>query len=165
MIEFSGNLGQILSRLPRTLQAGLTETVERQGDRIFRRVKNRTPVDSGGARRRWKRKKSRSVRTGVIELDMTNDADHINVLEFGGYPVTPANRTRRTGGFRRGAAILGGAPPGPRTRRAPGGQPQMTSNVSKQAPRGMLRSALQDSEAEFLTRIDARIQRILDGQA
>ncbi|KKN14489.1 hypothetical protein LCGC14_0995600 [marine sediment metagenome] len=138
------SLTPALKNAPRETQAAVAQVIEKTTDRAFRIVKNRTPVNSGNARRGW-RKESRGTSGRVF-----NAVDYINVLEFGPYPVTSANRTSRSGGIRRGGAILGGAPPARRTQRAPGGEPSMRSNVSRQAPQGMVRKTLKDIEPRFV---------------
>lgn len=138
------NLVKALSSLPKETQIAVSGVVKKTTDRVFRIVKNKTPVDTGRARAGW-RKESRGAEGRIV-----NSVPYINVHEFGGYPVTPAARTSRTGGFRRGRAVLGGAPPRARTRRAPGGEPPMTSNVSRQAPQGMLRKTFNDIQPRFV---------------
>ena len=149
------SLVRALDNLPKETQEAVSKVVEDTTGRAFRIIKNRTPIDRGKAHRGWRQKVSGS--TGKI----TNDVDYINVLEFGGYPVRRASAGASPGTLRRGRAVLGGLPPGPRTQRAPGGEPPMRSNVSKQAPRGMVRSTLQEIEAPFLFDLAENIDRAL----
>lgn len=157
------NLVEALKNLPKEANAAVSRVVTQTTDRAFRIAKNKTPVDSGEARSAWRR-----VIHGT-EGKIVNNAPHINVLEFGGYPVTPARTATRRGGFRRGRAILGGAPPPrggrsgrgtARTQRAPGGDPSMRHNVSKQAPRGMVRSTLEELQPRFLADLDDAINNL-----
>lgn len=144
-----------LDNLPREAEAAVAQVVAVTTDRAFKMAKNRTPTDRGDARNGWRQ--SARGRNGRI----FNNVAYINVLEFGPYPVTPASHTSRSG-LRRGRAVLGGLPPPDkrdaggrftgtaRTQKAPGGRPTMRSNVSKQAPRGMVRSTLEDIQPRFL---------------
>lgn len=154
----SDTLTEAMEAIPQETEAAISQVVETTTDRAFRIVKNRTPVDSGEARRGWRQEMRGS--TGFI----VNNVDYINVLEFGPYPVTPASHTQRRG-LRRGRAVLGGAPPPrgrgtARTTRAPGGQPSMRSNVSKQAPKGMVRITLQEIEPRFVVDIADAINNL-----
>lgn len=146
-----------LVNLPPEAAAAVAAVIRTTTDRAFRIAKNKTPVDRGDARNGW-----RQVASGQ-KGRIFNNVPYINVLEFGGYPVTPASRTRRSG-LRRGKAILGGAPPpntrdssgrfqgGARTQKArSSGRAPMRSNVSKQAPVGMVRSTLEELRPRFLS--------------
>lgn len=154
------SLIKALANMPKEAEAAISRVVRETTNRAFRIARNRTPVDTGQARAAWKQEAEGS--NGRI----VNNAPHINVLEFGGYPVTPARRTRRRGGFRRGRAILGGARPPEKavgtaaTQRAPGGSPEMRDNVSKQAPRGMVRSTLEDIQPRFLADLEDAINNL-----
>jgi len=138
-----------LENLPREAERAVAEVVAITTDRAYKMAKNRTPVDRGDARNGW-RQSARGANGRIF-----NNVPYINVLEFGGYPVTPAAHTSRSG-LRRGRAVLGGLPPPSnltgtaRTAKAPGGRPSMRNNVSKQAPRGMVRSTLEDIQPRFL---------------
>jgi len=145
-----------LENLPREAERAVAEVVALTTDRAFKMAKNRTPVDRGDARNGW-RQSARGANGRIF-----NNVAYINVLEFGGYPVTPSSHTSRSG-LRRGRAVLGGRPPpsardaggrftgSARTQKAPGGRPDMRNNVSKQAPRGMVRSTLEDIQPRFLS--------------
>lgn len=164
-LEFKHDtLTPALQRLPRAIQRAVQEAVQDATERAVQIAKFKTPVDSGQAIGGWRTEQT--GRGAKAKGAFINDVPYINVLEFGGYPVRPA-RYKVTGSpFFRGAAALGGLPPGPRTQRAPGGKPRMRSNVSKQAPRGMVRSTLQEVEPEFLLDLEARVQRVInDGAA
>ena len=135
--------------VPFETEHAVSEVVRKTTNRAFKIVKNRTPVDRGRARRGWKKE------TRGTEGRFFNDVAYINVLEFGPYPVTATKRTSRSGVIRRGKGSLGGAvPPSVRgtakTQRTPGGRPTMRSNVSKQAPQGMVRITLQEIEPRFV---------------
>ena len=115
------------------------DVVRETTNRVFRIIKNRTPVDQGNARRAWKKvtrwDSSSAAATSTIEGVITNNVAYINVLEFGGYPGL-----------------------GPRTQPAPAGEPDMRSTVSRQAPQGMVRVTLKEIEPRFL----ADVERALD---
>lgn len=157
------SLVQALANVPRESEAAIAKVVADTTDRAFKIAKNRTPVDRGRARQGWKQ--HARGRHGSI----SNNVAYINVLEFGGYPVTPAKHATRKGGFRRGKALLGGAPPPAggrsgrgqaRTKRAPGGTPRMRDNVSKQAPGGMVRWTLEHIQPRFLSDLTDAINRL-----
>jgi len=149
-----------MENLPPEAEAAVARVVSDTTDRAYRKAINKTPVDRGDARRGWKREAR--GRNGRIY----NNVEYINVLELGGYPVTPASHASRTGGFRRGKAILGGAPPPDkrdaggrftgtaRTQKAPGGEPKMRNNVSKQAPKGMVRDTLREIQPRFMADLE-----------
>lgn len=163
-----------MERSMRILRRGvpkvLKRVIKRTGDKAFRRTRNRTPVSRGKARGSWKR----IVLKGGLVVRIQGGgptAPYINVLEFGGYPVRDKTTARRTpGSFARGGAVLGGLPPGRRTRRAPraqgldppaepSGRP-LNSNVSKQAPRGMLRITFKELESEFARDLERALDRL-----
>lgn len=157
----SDKLTPALSNLPRGANRVISDVVKQTSKRAYDKIRYRTPVDrgvKGGAFSKWRKRIKRGGLEGVIE----NDAPYINVLEFGGYPVRKA-RSGTRGGFRRGKALLGGLPPGPRTQRAPGGEPRMRSNVSRQAPRGMVRITLQEIEPQFLFDLEHALDRYFAG--
>lgn len=76
-----------------------------------------------------------------------------------------AKRVRTGAGIKSasGKAILGGFDPGPRTSAAPGGDPEMLSNVSNQAKSGMVRRVLGDITDPFVFELEEAIdQAFLD---
>lgn len=148
-----------LGAVEQRAQEAISAVVRRHALRAVGLIRGRTPVDSGRARRGWR---IQTAGTGGTRGILTNDVPYITVLEFGGYPVTALSRTRRSGGFRRGAARLGGAPPGPKTQRAPAGQPGMRSNVSSQATRGMVRQTLTRIEPRFLADLNRAVTRAVN---
>ena len=128
----------------------------------FQAAKFKTPADrgtAGGALSRWKVTSEDGGLTGVV----TNDAPHINVLEFGSYPVIPlSKKPRLSGALTRGRAQLGGDyPPGRRTTKARSGIVPMLSpgNVSKQAPFGMIRRTLVEIQPQFIFDLGEAIDR------
>lgn len=159
--EWSKNtLAPALENLSKEAEAAVAQVVEDTTNRAFKIAKNKTPTDRGDARRGW-RKESRGSQGRIF-----NDVAYINVLEFGGFPVTALGRsgTLRPGALIRGRAQLGGAPPPKkrdksgkftgtaRTQSARGSRKvPMTNNVSKQAPRGMVRAALAEIQPRFLS--------------
>lgn len=160
MLEFEfvdEGLIEALEGLPTNAQRAVVETVRSTTQRGQQIVKFRTPVDSGKALNGWQVRYEDGGSRGVF----FNDVAYINVLEFGGYPVRAATAGASPGTLRRGKAILGGLPPGPRTQRAPGGTPKMRSNVSKQAPRGMVRSTLEELEPQFIFDLNENLDRAL----
>lgn len=140
--------------IPESSQRAIKTVVRATTKRAVRIAKFKTPVDTGNAINSWEDTTEKGGQVGVFK----NSAPYINVLEFGGYPVRAATSGAKAG-FRRGGAILGGLPPGPRTQRAPGGDPEMRSNVSKQAPRGMVRSTLIEIEPQFVFDLNEEIER------
>ena len=148
-------LVEALQNLPESTQRAIKDTVRATTLRGQQIVKFKTPVDSGKAINAWKTRFENNGERGVF----FNDTPYINVIEFGGYPVRASSAGASLGTLRRGNAVLGGLPPGPRTQRAPGGQPQMRSNVSKQAPRGMVRSTLIELEPQFTFDLAEAIER------
>lgn len=152
--------------LPDAVAAGIQET----GTLAQGRIRTNTPVDKGRARSSWRR---RSLDAGKV-VEIFSNVPYINVLEFGGYPVRAASLLsfQPPGSFRRGRAFLGGARPGPRTRRPasvsgldPTAQPfgrQINANVSTQAPRGIVRLVLRDIDRrELAPIIDRRLTRVI----
>ena len=137
------------------VQGAIEKTVRDTTERARNIAKFKTPVDSTKAINGWR------IRFEGERGIFFNEVPYINVLEFGGYPVRRASAGASPGTLRRGAAVLGGLPPGPRTQRAPGGEPPMRSNVSKQAPRGMVRDTLIEIEAAFLFDLAENIDRAL----
>ena len=150
------SLIKAVESLPSETQTALAAVVKATTEKATKLIKGKTPVESGKAKAGWK-SKSRGVSGAIF-----NNVDYINVLELGGYPVRSAKRATRqaVGGFRRGNAILGGLSPGPKTRRAAGGAPAMTSNVSKKAPKGMVRSTLEEIEPQFVIDITDAINSL-----
>ena len=148
-------IGPALKKLPKEVQAAIEKVVKKTGDKLEQRIKDDTPRDrgqAGGLVSKWKRSGT------ADEVVLTNTAPYANVIEFGGYPVRPARGSSAGGaGFKRGKAILGGLPPGPRTQTAPGGSPAMVSNVSRQAPSGMVRQNLERITAPFVFDLEEAI--------
>ncbi len=153
------DLSDALEELPETARKAIAETIDDTTERAIKIVKFKTPVDSGRAISGWEK----STEDGGLKGVFSNDTPYINVLEFGGYPVRSAASGQ--GGFRRGNAVLGGLPPGPRTQRAPGGDPEMRDNVSKQAPRGMVRATLQEIEPQFVFDLNEALDEALNEAA
>lgn len=158
-LTISNPISEALKTMPREVERAVDKVVVDTADRIEQRIKDDTPRDrgqGGGAVSRWTKTKTKSG-----EVTLRNDAPQINVLEFGGYPVVPnsKNRPNATGGTVRGNATLGGYPPGPRTQIAPGGSPTMTSNVSRQAPRGVVRQNLERAQDRFVFDLEEAIDR------
>ena len=147
-------------KMPERVDRAVKEVIRRHIDRVFNIVRFSTPTDTGRALRAWRIEMRDGGRAGVV----TNDTPYINVLEYGGYPVRPARGPMPSGAFQRGNAYLGGHPPGPRTMGAPGGEPTMRSNVSKQAPHGMVRKALGETEDAFQFDLEEAIERAWNGE-
>lgn len=165
-IQLKGNLAETIRKAGPRIGDAVRKVTKQHADRVYKNIKFSTPTDSGKARAGWKKKLSdrgRAARTVAI----TNDVEYINVLEHGSYPVRAArNVTDPRGAIRRGAAYLGGHfPPGPRTVRAPGGQPKMLApgNVSRQAPHGMVRKALGDMQEAYVFDLERAIEEALAG--
>ena len=144
----------------KSAKKAIQATVKKMTLRAVKIAKFKTPVDSGRAIRGWKMKLEKDGTVGVF----FNDVPYVNVLEFGGYPVTALGRrgTLRPGAFIRGKAQLGGHAPGKRTQRPPGGKPDMRANVSKQSPRGMVRSTIIDIEPAFLFELNKALDLALN---
>lgn len=139
-------LVEALENLPRNAQEAVIKTVRDTTRRARNIVVFKTPVDRGTLINGWKVRLENGGERGVF----FNDVPYANVAEFGGWPVRSLARAAGPGTLIRGNAVLGGLPPGPRTQRAPGGEPNMRSNVSKQAPQGMVRSTLIEIEPQFV---------------
>ena len=143
-------LNAAIAALPKEAAAAVGQVVKDTTNRATRIAKNKTPVDRGDLRRAW-----RSDVKG-LEGRFVNTAPQANVAEFGGWPVTALGKKGklRPGARIRGRAQLGGHKPGRRTQRAPGGEPQMFSNVSRQAPQGMVRITLKEIQPAFMFDLD-----------
>ena len=161
-ISIKNPIGPALRKLPREVQEAIDKVVADTSEKLFNRIVTDTPRDrgqGGGAVSRW----TRTVQ--AAQALIKNDAPHINVLEFGGYPVRAIKgRTLASGvgGFQRGNAVLGGLSPGPRTQIAPGGSPTMISNVSRQAPQGMVRQNLERITAPFVFDLEEAIDKAFE---
>lgn len=152
-----------MAKLPARFVEAVGRVVRDTTTRLFAIIKFSTPVATGRALAAWKLTITPNTdgAAGVV----TNDTPYINVLEFGGYPVRaspPADPT--PGSFRRGSALLGGFPPGPRTQGGTGGDPVTASNVSKQAPHGMVRAAIGSVEDQFAADLERAIERVWNGR-
>lgn len=152
-----------LKAAPAVIREAVDGVVLDTADKTFARIKRFTPRNTGKAAGDWY-----WIEEGTGDdkrISYVNDVAYINVLEYGGYPVIPTSRKRSgSGGIRRGKAYLGGDyPPGPNTQLEPGGDPVMRSNVSRKAPSGMVRKQLEAARPEFLSELDAAIERALEG--
>ncbi len=159
-ITIENPLGPALKRLPQRVQQAVKKVVDDTSQLVFQRIKNDTPRDSGKLAAGWKRTVE-TKKNGAVST-ISNAVPYANVVEFGGYPVIPVVNARpnATGpGLPRGAAVLGGYPPGPRTQTAPGGSPTMLSNVSKQSPRGMVRQNLERIQDRFVFDLEEAIDK------
>lgn len=158
-IKISNPLAAGFRRLPRKVEQAIEKVVDDTSKLLFDRIVTDTPRDrgtGGGLVSRW----TRTVVMGQAVIK--NDAPHANVAEFGGWPVIPNSKGRpnATGpGLPRGGATLGGYPPGPRTQIAPGGSPVMISNVSRQAPEGMVRQNLERIEDRFVFDLEEAVDQ------
>lgn len=153
-----------MAKLPARFVEAVARVVRSTTIRLFGIIKFSTPVATGRALAAWKLTYT-TAREGASG-EVSNDVPYINVLEFGGYPVRaspPAGPV--PGSFRRGRALLGGFPPGPRTQASGGGDPPVSSNVSKQAPHGMVRAAVGSVEAQFAQDLEREIERVWTGKA
>lgn len=159
-VSFSNTVTPALASAPRRVQEAVATVVQNTSNVAFNRIRSATPRDRGTAAAGWRRR----VAGNTVFIE--NNVDHINVLEYGGYPVIPAWKKRRNpGGLKRGNAFLGGGyPAGPRTVRAPSGDPPMLqrSNVSRQAPRGMVRKTLADIQPQYIFDLSEAIDRALN---
>lgn len=152
----TNTLARALEALPREAKKATERVVSDTTKRAFRIVRNKTPVDRGTLRDAWR------LEISGVRGRFVNTAPHANVAEFGGWPVTALSRSKRVrpGAIVRGRAQLGGHKPGPRTRRAGGGQPTMRSNVSRQAPRGMVRLTLEEIKPQFLFDLEEALENL-----
>lgn len=155
------SLEKALEELPQRAATAVKKTIRETTQRAVKIAKFKTPVDSGAAIRGWKV----SFEDGGLRGVFRNDVPYINVLEFGGYPVRKATAGASPGTLRRGGAILGGLPAGRRTQRAPGGAPPMRSNVTRQAPRGMVRVTLLEIEPQFVADLNESLDEALNRSA
>lgn len=145
-----------LEALPKEAEAAVVEVVKDTTARATRIVKNKTPVDRGRLRQGWR------AEVKGLTGRFVNTVAQANVAEFGGWPVTALSRSPklRPGARIRGRAQLGGHKPGPRTTRAPGGTPSMFSNVSRQAPQGMVRITLKEIQPVFFFDLDEALENL-----
>ena len=157
-IKFSDNVSPALKGLPKNVSIAIKRVVKETADRVFKRIIDSTPRDRGTAARGWRRRRGKE---GAQEF--VNNIPYINVLEYGGYPVVPASRAKVKTGLKRGNAFLGGHPPKARTQKAPSGSPSMRTNVSRQAPRGMVRQNLERIQARYAFDLEEAIDRALAG--
>ena len=158
-IKIDDRFSQALANAPRNVQVAINAVIQETGEKVFQRIRFRTPRDRGTLAAGWGR---RSQEGSVV---IFNTVPYVNVLEYGGYPVIPASRNRTlSGGLVRGRAVLGGGyPPRARTVRAPGGEPSMLagSNVSRQAPTGMVRVTLIEIQPEYIFNLEEALDRAL----
>lgn len=156
-------LAAALQNLPVNVQNAVVKTVAETTDRAREIVRFKTPVDSQKLFNGWRTRSEEQGLRGVF----FNNVAYAAVLEFGGYPVRKRTATASPGTLIRGKAVLGGLPPGVRTQRATGffstlfGAQTMRSNVSKQAPQGMVRSTLIEIEPQFVFDLAENIDRSL----
>ena len=136
-----------LQKLPKSIQDVVHKVVAETTKRAAAIAKFKTPVDTGNAIDGWVVEKP--GRGNNPKGAFVNRVPYINVLEFGGYPV-------------RKGPTFGGRPPGPRTMTAPSGDPAMKSNVSRQAPRGMVRLTLIEIEPQFLADLEEQLQLLIN---
>lgn len=165
-IDFNDQVADVLKNAPSRVSKAIDRVVKGIAATAFVRIKLATPRDSGFAAGNWQR-----TDLGKLSI-ISNSTPYIGVLEFGGYPVVAIGAGGAGGIFGggaggskliRGKAALGGFDPGPRTQRAPGGTPKMLSNVSRQAPSGMVRKVLKDIEPEFVFDLEEALDRALSG--
>ena len=141
-VKVTDTVTPALKTAPARLRQAINGVVQAIGERAFQRIKFATPRDTGNAARGWRKTVTGNGQT----VEIRNDVPYIRVLEFGGYP------TNAPGQF----------PPKARTQRAPAGAPTMRSNVSRQAPQGMVRKTLQAIEPEFQFELEEAIDRTLN---
>jgi len=155
-IQFAGNLYRVLGRVMKNSKLAADQAAERTAKAVLRDCQSKTPKESGRAAASWS---MRRIGTIVVTFQITSTGIvYMRVLEYGGYPVRK-NWPGSSGGFVRGRGRLSGLPPGPKTRRPgnlqipvqkrgvaiepalPYGRP-INANVSRQAPKGILRTSL-----------------------
>lgn len=163
-----GPFAKILRRVPGASDQAIRIAVARVGAIAFNRTRIRTPSASGRARAGWQ---MRSIDGGKV-VEIFNRVPYAGVLEFGGYPVRAARRAR-SGGIPAGRALLGGLPPGIKTMRPIGGDfdekakpggAAFNSNVTRQAPQGMMRVSLKEvDERDFAPALEDALQSALRG--
>lgn len=191
MLQFrwdTDDLTKVLDEMPDRVTEAVKETTKDTTEQAVEMIKHRTPRDTGAAIRSW----TVSYGDGGLRGILASGVPYINVLEFGGYPVVSTKKRKprkkkaskkkkknltkkrkrrknvRTGpGFRRGNAILGGCKSGTHTQRAPGGLPEMRSNVSNRrgTQRGMVRSTLLDIEDQFVSDLDWAVRAAMSAGA
>lgn len=161
-ITVDDDVTKFLQGAPTALTQAIDNVVRDTTRTVFFRIDRATPRDRGTAASGW---------TEVVEgqgvrarRTFVNQTPYINVLEFGGYPVVWERWQRNpvTSAIKRGQAWLGGGyPPGPRTQESLGDDPTMRNNVSRQAPRGMVRDQLAKAEPEFVFNLEEALDRVL----
>lgn len=152
---------------------GWVEIVEGRGEKATVRLVNKVdyinvlefggyPVVSLKKRSAKKKtKKKRPRRKSAKELDRARKSKGTPKRKQGG--SQKASHTPVGAVVRGGARLGGGYPPGPRTQKDGGGDPPMLSNVSRQAPKGMVRKQLAAIRPEFLFDLEEAIDKILNG--
>lgn len=162
-VNVKNPISPAMKKLPKEVQDAVKKVVAETAKTVFDRIKRDTPRDRGTAAKNWKRK-TKTNKSGTTST-ISNNTPYINVLEYGGYPVVPASRAggaSTSGGIVRGNAVLGVGPPGPRTQRATGGSPTMRSNVSSQAPAGMVRQNLERIAQRFEFDLEEAIDKAFE---
>ena len=183
-LTISNPITAALKALPKEVLAAIENVTKETSELLFTRIVDDTPRDrgsAGGAASKWT--KSPPDASGTVTIE--NDAPHSRVLELGPYPVVATGKRKKRGGKKkkkkkragrkgrekrakrertgpgelRGNARLGGFPPGPRTQVAPGGSPVMKSNVSRQAPKGMVRQNLERIQDRYVFALEESIEQ------
>ena len=152
------------ANLKRAIESKMDRAIQVEARKILRKAKDATPVVSGVAKGGWKLVRESSGEIVVFEI--LNNVKYITVLEYGSYPVRAVSRARDAkGAIRRGRAYVGGKfKPGKKTKKAPGGEPKMLKpgNVSRQAPRGMIRKALKSSQKRTEKKVESAISSAIN---
>lgn len=148
-----------LKNAPRRVQDAIVDVIRDTGQEVFLLIKFRTPRDTGKLAAGWTK-----VATGP-QVVISSSVPYVNVLEYGGYPVIPASRKRKnSSGTQHGNAFLGGGyPPRARTVMAADGKPAMLSgsNVSRQAPTGMVRVTLEEIRPKYIQDLEDALEKAL----
>ncbi len=139
----TASLIDALSNLDEDASEAVVEVVKETTERAFQAARHASPIgDTDRLINSWRLTFEEGGLVGVI----TNNTPYANIAEYGGWP----GARWRTGND---------YAPGPRTARAPGGEPEMFNNVSKQAPRGMVRVTIEGMRDQFGFDLEERIEQ------
>lgn len=145
-----------------------TGTGATAGKRLVNTVAYINVLEFGGypvvalKKKKAKKKKAKKKATRKSAKDLAPGKGKKKKAKQGGSKTAKPKHTP-SGAIIRGAARLGGGyPPGVRTQKDGGGDPSMLSNVSRQAPKGMVRKNLEAIRPEFFFELEEAIDRALN---
>lgn len=132
-----------ISHLGEDVRDAITDVVAETTNVAFQAARDASPIgDTDKLIDGWRLTFEEGGLVGVI----TNATPYVNIAEEGGWPGAR---------WRTGKDYA----PGPRTAKAPGGEPMMFNNVSLQAPRGMMRVTFEAMRDQFGFDLEERIEQ------